>query len=478
LPLKPGVLRAFAEIYARRYGTKIDYYEIGNEADLTSSESFPHEAALAIQREAYEGIHAGCSNACVTTCGWAGPYTSPSAAPTYCNRGIQEAFAEHPELFDVWAQHLHRAFSLYVSIIDGGYAALRRRTALKTRPWIANETALSGALGEEDTAARNVWMKSLFSWSRGARDYVWYNLRATGWFDGPEPGYGLMTPDFYPRAGYAAFSALTAVFHGLDYDGAVYSHRLRHLLRFKGVSQAFASGGIVLAGWDDGLDDGATREVHVVTDAQRAEICDYMGNRSPVRIDSGRIALSLSRNPQAVLLFGASRADAADMKELRRSFDRIKTIDCRNANRPADFEVCGVAYFRSLFEANPPFVHRLWKGPDDLSARLWLDRTPDGSLRVRCEVTDDAVAKEDGLKVSLVTSHAGAREFMLKSSGRTGSVTYYDAVLPIKDSSFTFDFRVLEDDGEGLDGCLVLCREGEDAVECMLNVDNGNARDE
>jgi hypothetical protein len=67
---------------------------------------------------------------------------------------------------------------------------------------------------------------------------------------------------------------------------------------------------------------------------------------------------------------------------------------------------------------------------------------------------------------------------MLKSSGRTGSVTYYDAVLPIKDSSFTFDFRVLEDDGEGLDGCLVLCREGEDAVECMLNVDNGNARDE
>ena len=311
LPIKPGTLRAFAEIYARRYGTKIDYYEIGNEIDLTGAETFPHEVALAIQREAYEGLHAGCSNVCVTTCGWGGAFTSPTAKPETENIGIQEAFAEHPELYDVWAQHIHRPFAGFAEAIDGGFAALREKTPLKTRPWISNETALSGAFGDEDIVARNVWMKPLFAWSRGARDYIWYNLRATGWFDGGEPGYGLITADFHPRAGYAAFAALTAVFQGLDYDGAIYSRGLRHLLRFRGTSQAMP-GGLVLAGWDDKLAADGTWTVRIATDATRAEFCDHMGNRAPVKIVDGTVTFPISRNPQALLLFGASKAEAAE----------------------------------------------------------------------------------------------------------------------------------------------------------------------
>ena len=318
LPIKPGTFRAFAEVYARRYGTKIDYYEIGNEIDLTGAETLPHEAALAIQREAYEGLHAGCSNVCVTTCGWAGAYTSPDATPNTYNVGIQEAFAEHPELYDVWAQHVHGPFARFAQVLDGGFAKLRERTPLKTRPWISNETALTSAFGEENAVARNVWMKPLFAWSRGARDYIWYNLRATGWFDGSEPGYGLITPDFHPRAGYAAFAALTTVFQGLDYDGAVYSHGLRHLLRFRGTSQAMP-GGLVLAGWDDKLAADDSWTVRIATDATRAELCDHMGNRTPAQIDGGTVTFPISRNPQALLLFGASKAEAADRTGQRAS---------------------------------------------------------------------------------------------------------------------------------------------------------------
>ena len=311
LPIKPGTFRAFAEVYARRYGTKIDYYEIGNEIDLTGAETLPHEAALAIQREAYEGLHAGCSNVCVTTCGWAGAYTSPDATPDTYNVGIQEVFAEHPELYDVWAQHVHGPFARFANVLDGDFAKLRERTPLKTRPWISNETALTSAFGEEDTVARNVWMKPLFAWSRGARDYIWYNLRATGWFDGNEPGYGLITADFHPRAGYAAFAALTTVFQGLDYDGAVYSRGLRHLLRFRGTSQAMPDG-LVLAGWDDKLAADDSWTVRIATDATRAELCDHMGNRMPAQIDGGTVTFPISRNPQALLLFGASKAEAAE----------------------------------------------------------------------------------------------------------------------------------------------------------------------
>ena len=37
-----------------------------------------------------------------------------------------------------------------------------------------------------------------------------------------------------------------------------------------------------------------------------------MGNRTPVQIVDGTVTFSISRNPQALLLFGASKAEAAE----------------------------------------------------------------------------------------------------------------------------------------------------------------------
>ena len=291
LKTKPGLFRDFCEKYARRYGTKIDYYEIGNEWDLTAAESFPHEAALAIQREAYEGLHAGCPDVCVTPNGWAYPITASNAKPDRWNLGIVEFFAEHPEVYDCWALHCHGSFAKYVECLDGGWKALRERTKMKTRGWISNETANSTGFGNEIPVSRQVWQKPLWAWSRGCEDYIWYNLRATGWLDGHEPGYGVITADFHPRATYAAFAALTAIFQNLDFDGAIHSHGLRNLLRFRGTSQTLVEGGLVLAGWDDAADEGEVRTIRIRTDAKVAELSDYMGNRTATKIDQGVVEI-------------------------------------------------------------------------------------------------------------------------------------------------------------------------------------------
>ena len=153
-----------------------------------------------------------------------------------------------------------------------------------------------------------VWAKTLYAWSWGSRDYIWYNLRATGWLEGGEPGYGLITAGFRPRAGYAAYAALTAIFQGLDADGRLIARHPLHLYRFKGGKDGFR--GIVLAGWDWGAE--TPHGVRVRTDAARASISDHMGNRSAVTIKDGVIELPLDLNPKALLLDSATTAILAD----------------------------------------------------------------------------------------------------------------------------------------------------------------------
>ena len=342
-PTRPGVFREFCRALATRYGDKIDYYEIGNEWDITPTDMLSHEEALRMQREAYEGIHSAFPAACVTPNGWAYATTTEHirSNPAQYNIGIIEAFADHPELYDAWALHVHGTFVHYQHRIDDEFLPMRAKTGLKRRPWLSSESALTSANGFEYDVARTVWMKPLFAWSRGARDYVWYNLRATGWFNGGEPGYGLMTPDFHPRAGYAAFAALTELFHGLAFERTVISAGTRHLFVFRGAVGGESA--IVLAGWDTAFTEKAD-VVHVNTDARRAVASDIMGNRtdSPIS-DGGEAAIALSANPTAVILFGATRADVeASVSRVIGHAGRVTLPEGVSGRKP-DFALAAIA---------------------------------------------------------------------------------------------------------------------------------------
>ena len=307
LPSRPGIFRDFCRDFAARYGRQIDYYEIGNEWDITPSALLTHEEALRMQREAYEGVHAGCPEACVTPNGWAYASSARLAAPGH-NPGMIEAFADRPELYDAWTLHCHGPFEGYVARIQDEFLPLRGRTGLKTRPWLSGETAQTSCGGDEIRVARTVWAKTLYAWAWGARDYIWYNLRATGWLEGSEPGYGLMTASLHPRAGYASFAALTKIFQGLEFDARLISRDDLHLFRFKGRKPGFS--GRVLAGWDWNAE--TPREVRIRTDATRAELSDYMGNRTSVPVADGVVILALGADPQALLLHDATRAEIKD----------------------------------------------------------------------------------------------------------------------------------------------------------------------
>ena len=463
-PTRPGVFREYCRALAERYGNKIDYYEIGNEWDITPSDMLSHEEALRMQREAYEGIHAAYPGACVTPNGWAYAATTDHMRgnPAHYNIGLIEAFADHPELYDAWALHVHGGFGHYQHRIDDEFLPMRARTGLKRRPWLSNETALTSAHGCEDIVARAVWMKPLFAWSRGAVDYIWYNLRATGWFNGGEPGYGLMTPDFHPRAGYAAFSALTELFHGLSFDRTIVSEGTRHLFAFHGKVGGEAA--IVLAGWDAAFAENPD-VVRVKTDAHRAITSDIMGNRadSPVSPD-GVAKIALSSNPAALVLFGATTCVATVPSPSVNAGAPARALAMGVTGRPPDFVLDKSLNVHDLYAADPSMAHRTWRGPQDLSARIWIGRDG-GALAVRAEVRDDVHMEGDKVEVWM---DGGARR-VLGGVSQKGDLSVYEGRFTLPRRDFALDLRVIDDDGGGVDGWLMLHGEDTPAPRWTLN---------
>ena len=291
-PTRDGLFRGFCERIAARYRGGIDYFEMGNEWDLTSKDILPEAEALRLLREGHSGIKAGDPGATVITCGWAGADSSDfSKAP---NPGLLEAFAEKgQDAFDVWPLHVHGLFDNYAKALQERFFPLHDHV-MPRKPWYSNETAMTTAGGNEDVAARAVWQKILYAWAWGSTDYIWYNLREIG-PDSSERGFGLVTRDFHPRATYAAFSALTATLAGGTFEARLVDTSAQRIYRFRGPDGKSC----VLAGWDDG--DGPVR-LAIRSDATRAYAVDLMGNRTELGGESGTWIWEVSENPSALVL--------------------------------------------------------------------------------------------------------------------------------------------------------------------------------
>ena len=302
---------------------EIDYYEMGNEWDLTSDRVLPPDEALRLLREGYAGVKASCPSATVIPCGWACADSSVrEKLPNPCL--IEKVAGTAQDAFDVWALHLHGPFESYAERLQKQFFPMRKRLGLDVKPWYSNETALNTA-GDEEEAARAVWQKILYAWAWGSTDYIWYNLRATGWNPSAgEDSYGLITPDYRPRATFAAFAALATLIEGGRFDARLVDAGLRHVYRF----QTPGGKGLTIAGWDAGCWKGEALRIR--SDAKAAWAVDLMGNRTELTVTvNGRDARcpsgeavngqdarcpsrvwkwTISREPSAIVLAGATRA--------------------------------------------------------------------------------------------------------------------------------------------------------------------------
>ncbi|MBQ3289376.1 MAG: hypothetical protein IJH50_08220 [Kiritimatiellae bacterium] len=437
---------AFCERLAARYGTRIDYYEIGNEWDLRFGGTY--DEAVAVQREAYLGLKKGCPDVCVIPNGWA----AAGDIPSMDGKGrtwIHEYFLKNAkDYFDVDTIHGHGPFPRYMNSISRKLFPLRERTGVAGKPWFSNESALTSKWSERDAAVA-VWKKILWAWAHGSVDYVWYNLRATGWDpNNQEHGYGLVTADFFPRDSYVAFAALSSTVGGGEFRRAILDTETRFVFEFREGKN------LVLAAWDE----TAPADVKglVETDAKRAWRVDLMGNRTALPLEGGRTQLTFAFEPSALVLEYATFA-SVDASGLYAKSEgdgaRAVVIPPDAFGRAPDFALEMPQQVHDFYVGNPAERDRLWKGTKDNSAKVWLARE-DGGLRIRVEVEDDAhceppegAARNEGDCVEVAVADGsgnGQRRFSFAQTERTGTVTRYDALVPY-DAASGFTAKALED---------------------------------
>ena len=206
----------------------------------------------------------------------------------------RDAMAACWQAFDLHCFHGHDRYLPFRSVIDDKLLPLRREVGIEI-PWYANETALTTANGTgERVQAEALVKKLLFSWSRGARGFTWYNLRGKG--ENPmdyEQGFGMLTLRLDPKAVYCAWNALTGFCRGKKF--------LREISCGDG-NRCFLLGGAdgdVACLWRE---KPGRRRVVLRTAAAKAETADIFGNRAPCAVAGGGIALDISVEPVWLVL--------------------------------------------------------------------------------------------------------------------------------------------------------------------------------
>ncbi len=284
-----------------RYKGRIQYWEMLNEPDIPWG---PVEEApkapeyIALAKETAKLLRETDPAAQLMSAGYC------TLAPGARGMGPfhYDSMAALKDVFDIHCFHGHGPFERYAkSSIQNGLLQMRESLGIDI-PWYANETALTSRGGvTEKMQAEAVYKKLLFSWSRGARGFTWYNLRSKGELpDDGEHNYGMMTWDFYPKAVYAAYNGLTGLYNDKEFMKACDLPWGEWALAFKSDRD------IALCVWNDGQ---TSIQRQFKTDAAAAELADMFGNRTPAPVIAGTVLVETGCEPKTLVLKDASSID-------------------------------------------------------------------------------------------------------------------------------------------------------------------------
>lgn len=368
--------RAFVRKFTGRYRDRIRFGEIWNEPDHYSFANFPASQYIEMLEIGYDEIkktapHWNVFNGGITT------IPSPSAKsinPETLPLTIRSG------KYDIFAFHGHGVFPGYKSRIE------RLAAYGNTKPWYANETAVSSTVPGENVQARTLFQKLIFSWSKGAVGYNWYNLRNKD--RNPrdnEHNFGMLTHDFHPKPVYAAYNALALFYGGARFVSDLSTENpAAHLYLFKGKS-----GDYLIPSWTSGETDLG---IPVSNITGKATSIDLWGNETPLSTENGKVILPISREPSTLRIVGQSAEPAiakaaAPAKQAGDPTTGI-TLPAHGFSEQPTFVLEGSSQVVSTMINDPTTAHLFWNGPDDLSAQIWVGKTQD-ALKFRIVVRDD-----------------------------------------------------------------------------------------
>lgn len=288
--------RTYVETLVKRYRDRIEFYEVWNEPDLRGFADFPAEKFIELQRTAFEIIKSISPELAVASGGFATVRPEHESGRTLkFHRKVLEFAGKS---FDLHSYHEHGAFDNYPYLLDHIFLPMRRKYGI-TQPWIASETAIHSANGNEVSQAETLFKKLIFSWSRGAIGYTWYNLVNSGNNPGyGEHNFGMLTRNFEPKFVFGVYNMITGTYREAAF--------LRQLASEEPYQFLFRTPrGVLLAGWNRSGEEGS-RLFFVESDAESAERIDLLGNRTPAAHTDGGTVYEIGRFGTTLALKGAT----------------------------------------------------------------------------------------------------------------------------------------------------------------------------
>jgi len=275
--------RQFAAALARRYGDRVQYYEMWNEPDINFYiGSVPYYVRML--EAGYRGVKSADRDLHVISGGIASLYHNLRKP------GLVDAILQDGKrFFDSYGHHRHGEFRFFVEEVPLVQALMEKYGVQQSI--FFTETAMDSRFGERHQAETLI-KKAVHSWSLGSVGYTWFNVH-----DSYDPAkkhgefYGLYTFAGYPKAAYAAHATMARNLLNLSFQQR-YDFGNSNLY-------AYAFGGdkrTVLVAWNE---DPSVSAPHLVlqTDASRVEKIDVMGNAEPVSVQDGSVLLLFEGRP-------------------------------------------------------------------------------------------------------------------------------------------------------------------------------------
>jgi hypothetical protein len=288
----------FLEELARRY-PQFQYYELGNEPDLTFFYPGPIANYVRVFHIMSDGVRRGNPNAVVMNGGLC------FAGKEGYDRAVEFIKLVDASKLGAWAYHGHGP-----GMESERHALVRIRdlvrAAGKMKPFVETESGVAAKTGPQELVqARTVVQKMTYAQSEGLPLFLFFRLLM---FEEP---YGMLYSDQEPRPAVISYAAMTRQLRHLSFQSTL-SPVPQGVTAYTFANKEGTEHAVVL--WAAGGTGGSTLRLRVPPEAspQDVRLVDLFGNASPLKVGAdGTFVVASSEDPMYVRWKTAAKSDGA-----------------------------------------------------------------------------------------------------------------------------------------------------------------------
>lgn len=286
----------YVRAMVRHYGSRVEFFELWNEPDLSGFWEYPVDDYIRLCRRAREIAKETDPNCKFASGGFA---TLSPGHPGNPGKFHEAVLREAKDLFDIHSYHEHGYFPHYQQMVDGYFLPLRKKYSI-TAPWLASETAMHSAKGMDVAQADCLFKKLLFTWARGGFSYTWYGLCNNGYdLNYSEDNFGLFDKYMNPKYAFGSYTALIRVYNEARFAEQLYASGTPWLFAFR-TPQA-----MLLANWSVAPEGGENIYAVSAPDGTEAEQLDLDGISVPAPYRNGIALVSVKTAGSTLRVTGA-----------------------------------------------------------------------------------------------------------------------------------------------------------------------------